>query len=76
LAEERGIGVWSLEELVKEFTARNVTVVFRHLHFWDGILIEIKGRWLCYVNSRNSARQQRWTLAHELGHLDLHQRQG
>lgn len=60
-------------ELIREFEKRGVRVVFKVLHFWAGVLFSLKGNWFCYINSRSPSKTQKWTLAHELGHLILHQ---
>ncbi len=68
--------MWSLSDLLKEFSARNVVVVFRPMHFWSGLLLSVKKQWFCYINSKNPSDNQRWTLAHELGHYVLHRDEG
>ncbi len=68
--------MWSIKELSNEFALRGVNVLYRKMHFWAGILVKVKGQWLCYINARYSPAQQRWTLAHELGHIVLHRHQG
>ena len=66
----------SLGELLKEFASENVIVVFRRMNFWSGILCYVKQQWFCYVNSANPIPNQRWTIAHELGHYVLHKKSG
>ena len=65
-----------LGDLLQEFFARGVIVVFRPMHFWAGLLCNVKNHWFCFINSKNPLENQRWTLAHELGHFVLHKEEG
>jgi Zn-dependent peptidase ImmA (M78 family) len=59
------------EELKAEFEKRGIQLVFASLE-GDGALFKRKGKWYCFVNLRAPSVRQRWTMAHELGHFDLH----
>lgn len=65
-----------LGDLLQEFFARGVIVVFRPMHFWAGLLCNVKNHWFCFINSKNPLENQRWTLAHELSHFVLHKEEG
>ena len=59
------------EELKAEFEKRGIHLVFTALE-GDGALFKRKGKWYCFLNARSPSVRQRWTMAHELGHFDLH----
>jgi len=59
------------EELKAEFEKRGIHLVFTSLE-GDGALFKRKGKWYCFLNARSPSVRQRWTMAHELGHFDLH----
>lgn len=59
------------EELKTEFKKRGIHLVFAALE-GDGALFKRGGKWYCFVNARAPSVRQRWTMAHELGHFDLH----
>jgi Zn-dependent peptidase ImmA (M78 family) len=61
------------EELKSEFQKRGIHLVFTSLE-GDGVLFERNGVWYCFVNYRAPSVRQRWTMAHELGHFDLHRK--
>jgi len=63
-----------MEQLLSEFSKRNIKVVFLELNFWSGLLLYLKKqqKWLCVINSLNEPSAQQWTLAHELAHFLLH----
>lgn len=61
------------EELKTEFKKRGVHLVFAALE-GDGALFKRGGKWYCFVNARAPSVRQRWTMAHELGHFDLHRK--
>jgi Zn-dependent peptidase ImmA (M78 family) len=63
------------EELKSEFQKRGIHLVFTSLE-GDGVLFERNGVWYCFVNYRAPSVRQRWTMAHELGHFDLHRKAG
>ena len=61
------------EELKEEFKKRKIRLLFTNLE-GDGALFKRNGIWYCFINSRSPAVRQRWTMAHELGHFDLHRK--
>ncbi|MCR4433813.1 MAG: ImmA/IrrE family metallo-endopeptidase [Caldiserica bacterium] len=61
------------EELKTEFKKRGIHLVFAALE-GDGALFKRNGKWYCFVNSHAPSVRQRWTMAHELGHFDLHRK--
>lgn len=61
------------EDLKAEFQKRGIHLVFAALE-GDGALFKRKGKWYCFVNVRAPSVRQRWTMAHELGHFDLHRK--
>ncbi|MDI6868541.1 MAG: ImmA/IrrE family metallo-endopeptidase [Coprothermobacterota bacterium] len=59
------------EELKEEFKKRKIHLIFTNLE-GDGALFKKNGIWYCFINSCAPTVRQRWTMAHELGHFDLH----
>ena len=60
-------------DLKAEFTKRGIHLVFTSLE-GDGALFQRNGEWYCFVNARAPLVRQHWTMAHELGHFDLHRK--
>lgn len=59
--------------LREEFRQRGITLDFIPMEEGlDGILIDFPSHWLCLINNLKPPLRQRFTMAHELAHYDLH----
>ncbi len=82
-AEKKAIGVLGLTGIVEapvriEQIARGLGVQITYLPFEgdiSGMLFRDVGKAVIGVNSRHAATRQRFTIAHEIGHLEMHKGQ-
>lgn len=60
---------------VEQIAANHGIQVIRSAAEWNesGFLLRDNGRIIIGINGRNSPRRQRFTIAHELGHWQLHE---
>ncbi|MFU8785486.1 helix-turn-helix domain-containing protein [Aliidiomarina sp.] len=71
------LGLNPVQDLVDTFESRGLMVILSHVGTdkkFDGLAGSIKGKPLIVISGLQSGDRQRFTLAHELGHLALHGR--
>jgi Zn-dependent peptidase ImmA (M78 family) len=75
LALIEGYGVTAPPIPIEDIAIAHGALVARNhfLGYESGFALRESGRWIIGVNTATSPRRQRFTIAHELGHLLLHE---